>query len=229
MPKKGVEMESGVVEGGRSPRGRKWARARVREGGRGGRKEKRQWGKIPGGENIHTSIHVRCVAWLCRCVLDLVAANAAHLLCPWWMSLSGAVQRVGWPAACERQAADRQTRTGSQGRYLLCREVLRSCPASCQLPATRPRATRATRISSTKGCLGPIQSARPSLIQPRVSLVPCRTSPDDQGDRRRGDLWNSFSISMHWASLGCPWMDAMLLLQAGISSGLSGIRSFKLP
>lgn len=88
------------------------------EGGRGGKK-RGSGGRSPDGENIHTSIHVRCVAWLCRCVLDLVAANAAHLLCPWWMSLSGAVQRVGWPAACERQAAYRQTRTGSQGRYLL--------------------------------------------------------------------------------------------------------------
>lgn len=226
MPKKGVEMESGVVEGGRSPRGRKWARARVREGGRGGGKKRGSGGRSPDGENIHTSIHVRCVAWLCRCVLDLVAANAAHLLCPWWMSLSGAVQRVGWPAACERQAADRQTRTGSQGRYLLCREVLRSCPpaASCPPHAHGPHGPRASAPQRD----APGQSRAPG---PRLSNQECHWSHAGQAQTTKGTVGGvtcgtvfQFPCTGHlWAARG--WM----LFQAGISSGLSGIRSFKLP
>lgn len=126
---------------------------------------------------------MRCVAWLCRCVLDLVAANAAHLLCPWWMSLSGAVQRVGWPAACERQAADRQTRTGSQGWYLLCREVLRSCPpaASCPPHAHGPHGPRASAPQRD----APGQSRAPG---PRLSNQECHWSHAGQAQTTKGTV-----------------------------------------
>lgn len=54
-------------------------------------------------ENIHTSqwpIHVRRLRRVvCCCVLVPVAANAANLLCPWSMSLSGCSARVGHRAA----------------------------------------------------------------------------------------------------------------------------------
>jgi len=58
------------------------------------REVERRGRRSPDSKNIHTVNHpCEAVAWLCRCGLVLVAANAANLLCPWWMSLSGAAQQ----------------------------------------------------------------------------------------------------------------------------------------
>lgn len=45
--------------------------------------------------SIATAIHVRRLRRVCCCVLVPVAANAANLLCPWSMSLSGCGARGG--------------------------------------------------------------------------------------------------------------------------------------
>ena len=49
--------------------------------------------------SIAMAIHVRRLRRVCCCVLVPVAANAANLLCPWSMSLSGCGARGGHRAA----------------------------------------------------------------------------------------------------------------------------------
>lgn len=195
--REGVEMdsESGVVEVGRSPRGRKWGRVTgPREGGEGGRKKRGSGGRSPDGENIHTSIHVRCVAWLCRCVLDLVAANAAHLLCPWWIfcrCLVPCSEWAGLPLAKDRPPMDRHAQAHSQGT--LERYPVWSCPpaASCPPHAARPHGPRASAPQRD----APGQSRAPGS---RLSNEECHWShagqPRQPRDRRRGDLWTVFQF-----------------------------------
>lgn len=209
--REGVEMdsESGVVEVGRSPRGRKWARVTgPREGGEGGRKKRGSGGRSPDGENIHTSIHVRCVAWLCRCVLDLVAANAAHLLCPWWIfcrCLVPCSEWAGLPLAKDRPPMDRHAQAHSQG-------TLGGTPygAARQLPAARhtPPGHTGHAHQLHKGMLR-ANPERQALAYPTKSVTgPMPDSPDNQGTVG-GVTCGQFSNFHALGARLCPWVPSL--------------------
>jgi hypothetical protein len=134
-------------------------------------------------------------------VVSLRIRPGRRKCCSFTLSLVDVVVwcRAASGLACRlRKAGCESTRTGYLRRYSV---PARQLPAACHMPSHGPRASG----SSTKGCPGPIQIARPSLIQRGVLLVPCRTDePRRPRDRRRGDLVEQFFQSRPCTGRLCP-------------------------